>query len=342
MTEINPNLPQSVRDAAANADRLLREIGATPADQNAPPVPPAPSAPAAPASPQPAPPTVPQAPGTPPAAAPADEGWEHRYKSEKGRRERAEQQVRDLTQETENLRRVLAASSAARAPTPAVAPALADDDRLTEDEERDYGPDMLRVVGKQAKAVIAQVTAPLQAEIASLKQQLSGLGGYVEQDSKAKFLADLERLTSGKWQALNRDDAFLDWLDERDPYAGVTRHTLLSDAQAAGDAARAAKFFTGFLAQREATTPPAAAPGANPPADPAGDGRLTLDDLAAPGRAKGAGTATPAEKPIWSNTEIAKFFDDVRRGVFAGRDAEKQRLERDIIAAAGEGRIRNG
>jgi hypothetical protein len=48
----------------------------------------------------------------------------------------------------------------------------------------------------------------------------------------------------------------------------------------------------------------------------------------------------PADKPIYSRADIAKFYDDKRRGLYAGRNADADNFEADLTAAQREGRIR--
>ena len=43
----------------------------------------------------------------------------------------------------------------------------------------------------------------------------------------------------------------------------------------------------------------------------------------------------------YSPKDIEKFFTDVRKGKYKGREDERARMERDIFAAQQEGRIVN-
>jgi len=69
---------------------------------------------------------------------------------------------------------------------------------------------------------------------------------------------------------------------------------------------------------------------------------MTLDTLAAPGRATHATDANSSQdgKPVYTHAEIKRFYNDVRRGAYAGRDADKARIEADMFAAQREGRVR--
>ena len=356
MNEYASNIAAAVREAARRAGELQSQIGATGAEPAQPEGEP-PNPPAQPETP-PGPPS-PHAPGVAPAQSPEqpqrqpepaeqrkpdagdDATWEHRYKSERGRRERLENQVRDLGSAVERLNAALAARDAQQtAEAPAAGPVLDEADLITEQERADYGDDLLGVAQKVARRVAREVSQPLQAEIARLKRQAEGAGQFVAQTARQRFFTEMDT-AQPEWRRLNQDDGFLDWLEETDPFAGVPRKNLLDNAVQRFDATRAGAFFKGFLSQQEATAPRGTGPGSSTSPAMAGDGRPTLADLAAPGRAKGSGAEAPGEKPIWSQADIKRFYEDVRRGVFSGREAEKARYDADIALATVEGRIRN-
>jgi len=111
----------------------------------------------------------------------------------------------------------------------------------------------------------------------------------------------------------------------------------LKAAYAANDAPRVLAFFNGFLAEEAASTPPAPAPDPAAPVAP----KVPLETFAAPGRAKSAATPlVPPEKPTISRADVTKFYEDLRRGVYRGRDEEKARIEAMIFEANRDGRIR--
>jgi hypothetical protein len=69
---------------------------------------------------------------------------------------------------------------------------------------------------------------------------------------------------------------------------------------------------------------------------------LPLDALAVPGRGQVA--APPASgapgKRSWTGAEITAFYDQLRRGLWRGREAEFAAIERDMLTAQAEGRFR--
>jgi len=69
---------------------------------------------------------------------------------------------------------------------------------------------------------------------------------------------------------------------------------------------------------------------------------VDLGTLAAPGRAKPASgdSQVPADKPFITRAQISKFYDDKRRGFYAGREAQAAQFEADLTVAQREGRVR--
>ena len=59
------------------------------------------------------------------------------------------------------------------------------------------------------------------------------------------------------------------------------------------------------------------------------------------GSAGGSQTARarPSGKPTYTREQIKQLYEQHRRGAYAGREAEWNRLEADIIAAIREGRV---
>lgn len=270
-------------------------------------------------------------------AKPEDEqSWEHRYKSMKGRYDRAETQIRALSEQIASLQNVIATMQVQQPPQSDDPAELRAERLITPEEEQDYGSEFLSVVGKKAKEELSPEVAQLKKEIASLKSQLAGVGGYVQQDARSRMEATMnERLPN--WQDVNVDPNFLSWLKLPDPYSGVIRHELLKAAYERNDTPRVLAFFQGFLAEEAATAPAEAGPDNQGTSVP----KVPLEKFAAPGRAKtAAASGAPAEKPSFTRAQIAKFYADSAAGKYRGKEAEKDRIERQIFEAEREGRIR--
>lgn len=279
-------------------------------------------------------------PQTPPPAQ-DDQSWEHRYNSMKGRFEASERklsslqnQIAELTDANNSLRNMVTAlETRAPASPPAQAP-LKPESLITDEERAEFGDEFLDVVARRAAEAVAPKFSELKHENEQLRNQLGKVGEKFIVDAREKLYSDLDA-TVPQWRETNHSQEFLDWLDLVDPYAGVIRKTLMRQAFERNDTPRVKAFFNGFHAEVAATAP--ASPG-NSPSD---DGKVSLESLAAPGRAKtGAAPASPSEKPTFTRAYVAQFYRDGRMGKWAGREVERNALEAQIIEAGREGRIR--
>ena len=342
-------LPQGVRAQVERAHALMREMGATgvPEDPAAAQDPPAAETQPATQDPpvaQDPPVTVVTDPPNPDEDKDEDD-WAHKYRSLEGRY-RAE--TARLQGRLESLESLLANIQAA--PPREEKPVKREDSftaspdtALTDEERRDYGDDMIGLIRKVATQVAYEVAGKVRDELTQVRERVDTTTSTIEKSEKDKFFDGL-RAAVPDWQTLNADKDFLTWLSETDPLAGVQRQELLNAAVSGRDVRRAAAFFQTFKREQAAETPqagqpPAPAGGAAPaaPAQP----RPTLESLAAPGRGKSGGSATPQDKPVITQAYIRKFYEDKRRGAFKGREAEAARIERDIFAAQADGRFRN-
>lgn len=264
-----------------------------------------------------------------PAVSPEGDDFEHKYRVLQGKYNAEIPRLSDRVAELEQL---LA--------TMAVAPANPTDARpqstlVTQEEIDDYGEDLLDVIGRKAQEIAGAQVSALEDKIATLTEQLGGVSQRVVDSGRDKLLS----LLAGKhpnWEAINGSREFVAWLDHRDPYSGQQRGLMLRRAFEESDAERVIAFFTGFLEEHAAVT----AQGSDTPA-PA-DGAVDLEDFVTPAPKRGGSAPTGAqeEERIWTQPEIKAFYADVRKGVFKNKPEEREEFERDLIAAAREGRIR--
>ena len=339
-------LPEQVRRQIARTDELMREVaGGQPPDEDGagggsegdaplPVVEPG-SAPV-PGAPEP-PPPAPAEP--PPAAAPETDQWERRYRTLQGK---YDAEIGALRGQVAGMERLLATLQAPPVAPPPPSPGAPP--KFNEADVELYGEDMLTAAMRAAEAKFVPVIEELRGQIKQLEGGQQNLQGANLQDRVFNEL-DKDPELAGHWRALNTDPRFLEWLETTDEYSGLARKIMLGHAYSTGDAIRTGRFFKRFIAEH--TVPPPAMPGPQTgavPARPNGNGAaaagVRLEDLAAPGRAAGpgAGNGAPSTR-IWTRPEITAFYRDRTDGKFRGREAEAQRLETDIFAAASEGRI---
>ncbi len=203
---------------------------------------------------------------------------------------------------------------------------------LSEQEIRDYGPEFLNVVKRAAREEFLPEVNTLRAENERLLQQGAEQG-------RRQVHAYLDANVND-WRNVNHSTAFKSWLRLRDPLSGSIRQELLNGAFQTADALRVASFFKGFLSDEAASPALREQSAPQPQQAPVRQPTIALETLAAPGRARSAPSSLPAEKPVYTRQEISRFYNDGRRGLWVGREADKARIEADIFAAQTEGRIR--
>jgi len=238
-----------------------------------------------------------------------------------------------LGQRVSQLEQLL--SSMAAAPQPAPTTPTQYEKLVTDKDVEEYG-DSIDVMRRAAREEVLSA----RAEIDALKRAFSQLQtnvvpkveGVVQRqalNAEQMFWSELSAEVPD-WRDINANQDFHNWLLEVDPLSGMSRQTFLDNAQNQLDSRRVAGFFktwqslnSGSVAQQ---TRSAAA--------------SQLEKQIAPGRGRtSSSTATGTETKTYTRAEVAKFFDDVRKGLYKGREQERDRIERDIFAAQGEGRI---
>lgn len=247
---------------------------------------------------------------------------------------RLHQQNRELASRVQQLEQLLATLSATAASTPAPQPVA---ERLVTDKDvEEYGEsiDMMRKVSREEYLPLMQKIATLEQAIQQLQgnvvPQVQNLVQRQVATTEQQFWAQLAAAVPN-WRTINDDPDFQTWLLQVDPLVGVTRQTILEDAQRNYDAARVANFFHTW-----ASISGQSASGSKQSASRASQ----LEQQIAPGRGRGGSSATASSgSKQYTPADIRAFFDAVRQGKYKGREQERDRIERDIFAAQREGRI---
>lgn len=286
--------------------------------------PPEPSTPATPA---------PAAPSSPPT--PEDENsqtWKDRYFGLQGRYASSQKLIGEQEEIMRQMGREVLQARAAP-PRHQAPPPLPPQDYITEQDVQNYGSELIDLTQRAAAQVVAPQLQRIEEENARLREQLArearrGLDQQVE-------------LAVPNYREIDRNPRWHDWLLGIDVFSGRVRQQLLNEAISSASAPRVISFFKGFLQEEVATGHREPAPSSM--ATLAREPAVPLVALATPGRARpatGGDTAVPSNKPTYTRAEIARLYDQQRRGAYAGREAEWARQEADIIAAPLEGRVR--
>jgi hypothetical protein len=278
--------------------------------------------------------------------------WENRFKTLKGRFDAETRRSRETIEQFEERMRGMA-QEMAKLQRPALPGETEMPPLITDKDKADYGEDLIDVIKRAALEAVMPQLKPLAQTVGQVQARVDTTTQETERQFLHRMHSSMNEAVPG-WDQLNRDPNFIAWTKHNDVYSGLNRQELLQKAWYEGDSSRVAAFFRGYLAE-EAATDPAAAEArqralaghgghAAPPGAPPANGqqqpqpRVTLEQLAAPGRAR-AGATAPAGKPVWTAAGISQFYMDVANGKFRGRDAERVATEADLMAAQREGRI---
>lgn len=210
--------------------------------------------------------------------------------------------------------------------------------KLTQKDVEEYGGDLVDMVKRAAHDVSHDA---MQALLKVVDNRLKQLEGSVQTVEKTTARTAEEVFYDGlsksvpNWQQLNTDEAFLEWLSQPEPFAGVPRQDLLSDAVQRQDISRTAAFFNTY--QSLNSEPETVAEEAEASEEPASKPSDRLAKKVVPGKGRAASPKTAGEKLEWDRKSIAKLYDDKRLGRITPKDFD--RLERDLFKAQSEGRI---
>lgn len=263
-----------------------------------------------------------------------EETFEKRYKTLQGMYNADTARLRSENQQLNSRLTQLEQLLSSISTQPQAQPAATATKLLSDKDMEDYG-DSIEIMRKVSR----EEASAHQQEIADLKRTIQALQlnvlPRVEQvayrqaaSAEQSFWADLANRVPN-WREVNENSNFHSWLLEVDPLTGLTRQSLLEDAQKSMDVRRVANFFSSWQAINGQAV-------AQSPRD------ATASELArqvSPGRSRSSGTPSDTQPRTYSPQDITKFFDDVRKGIYRGKEAERDRIERDIFAAQRENRI---
>ena len=204
---------------------------------------------------------------------------------------------------------------------------------ITDKDVEEYGEsiDIMRKVSKDEMANMVSEINSLRAQITQMNQntvpQVQQLANQVGNTQEQMFWSEINTLVPN-WQQINEQEDFQTWLLDIDPLSGMSRQAYLEDAQRKYDAKRVASFFTTWSGLN----------GSESAQQVKSSNQNELQQQVSPKKGKSQGSVPP-QKQTYSTADIAKFYDDVRKGKYKGRNDDRATIERDIFAAQQEGRI---
>jgi hypothetical protein len=273
------------------------------------------------------PPDNPVSQETKPVEVPEDK-WSHKYHTLKGMYDAEVPRLHsDLREMKAQLQQLVAENATLKEVKPAEVPKVAS--LITDEDKEAFGPDLIDLIERATDSKVASLRdreAELLSKISKLEGQLGNVTERQVVSEKDRFLASLAQQVPD-WETLNVNPGFLSWLQEVDPVYGIPKQVALSNAYEGGDVARVATIFNSYKGM------------VAPKAPKAKSGQEELQRQVAPTRTRSGTPPTSSEsEQYFTNQDIEQFYTDWRRGVYD--DAEAAIMEKQIHAAAAEGRIR--
>jgi len=135
--------------------------------------------------------------------------------------------------------------------------------------------------------------------------------------NEARTVAALndDAITRDRWKQINSDPAFLDWLNLIHEFSGERRMSLLRRAESAGNTTAVVAMFKSYILEGM-------------------HGRVDNTPLPYQNERRPAPSGSTRR---WRRSEIRAFYDAARRGRCS--EAERARIEADILAAPRENRV---
>lgn len=328
MSEVR--LPKAVRREMEMAAQLQQQLSNQPSDPNVVSVESLANPTPAPAEPS---PEIPAAPSVQqPQSQPQADNWEHKFKTLQGmfKAELSNQVAAQLQQsrqrEDELLRAVQQLQEQFRAVKEEKAQPAA---QIDPKDVEAFGVELVEMVRRQASAeisgAVSKAVGELRERLEALERQTIGVSKTMAVTAEQAFYAELSRLVPD-WSDVNGNQGFLSWLSEADPVYGEPRQVALDRASQSLNAERAAAVFKAFKAMSAAPVP--------------NSRQSELESQVAPSRSGASAAPQDTAKPVITERDIVRFYDDMRRGVYRGREQEAAAIESGINLAIAEGRVR--
>lgn len=256
------------------------------------------------------------------------EQWKDRWQGLKAAHDTT---VSELRTQVASLTSQFNQARQAQAPQPAGAMVTDDDvlSALTPEQRDSYDSSFIDVVTRVAQKIAARTTG----DISTLNKRFENVENVIVESKQEKFWNAIKNSQTGipDFQAINAMPEFQEWVNQIEPLTGILRNDIIQQA--------AKVDFNPYpvieLYRQFANTLPRQTPAPTPaPADP----RLRQ---VVPDSAGSGGTGAPAA-PSFTATQVNKFYLDVTKGVYKGKEDEARRIEQSIDAAIRTGNILPG
>lgn len=197
---------------------------------------------------------------------------------------------------------------------------------ITAEDIETIGPEAVDVVKKATQRATEAAIDPLKKKLEELEAKDAAAKMQKIEEARQKaytdFLSNLGTLVPD-YKQIDVDPKFAIFLNSLDPYTGELRMDAFKRAESYHDAERVADFFKDFKESLPKSK------------------RELLEERITPEGSNSAGTppSTKQKQDSFTAAEVEKFYNDLTKGVYRGRQKEADELEARITRAYLEGKI---
>lgn len=258
---------------------------------------------------------------------PKRENWEKRYKNLRSSRdEKLYKSKSQLAAALETINTLQVSQDKLKQDQPKVDPL---EGVFTQEDTDALGDATVEAMRKVTKRATEAATKPLQEQLEEEKKlRQSQETQYAQQVKQEAYNIFISRIASvvPDWEAINYDPGFTKWMEDPD-LDGTPRKTYFASAEEEGNAALIIRYMKEYTTSKNR-----------------GTRKPVEDKLAAKITPTGenAGATQPKDASSGdtiSRTFINKFYDDLNRGKYRGRESEALQIEINIDKATMEKRI---
>ncbi len=199
-------------------------------------------------------------------------------------------------------------------------------DSLEQDPNIGYLKTEYPEVWKGIEVAINKIATETSKKIEDLNSKLTEQKKHTEKTDRDRFYDDVESMEN--YDEINKSIEFNTWLDETEPLTGFKRRDILNDAYASLDSTRAKNFFSEFTGKK---VEPVVVVEKKKKEDTGISPRTTVTRTVV--------DRSELKENFIKATDVSRFYNDVRKGLYKGRDAEKDKIEAEINKAISERRV---
>jgi hypothetical protein len=201
-----------------------------------------------------------------------------------------------------------------------------EENEIVKTVKKEY-PDVAEFVTLTVKSMIDDTKKEIDQKFTKVDQDVGKVSKNIEKSDYQRFLDSLDSDPDiGKeWRTTNKDEDFIQSLQEVEPYSGLTKHQLLADAWGKMDTERVRKFFKDGKKASPAKE------------EPKKDERKKEEPTIHPprGNAGSVDTGKDDKVPTVRVEELTKFYKDVSEQKWRGKEKEAEAEEFRLLKGLG-------